>query len=615
MISWAHPGAILILGAILIPFLKGGVKKAYLLILPSLAFLSILTMHEGTYWVAQFLGQEMIFGRVDKLSTIFAYVFAVAAFVSMVYGLHVKEDGHHVAGFVYAGSAIGAVFAGDFLTLLVFWEFMAFSSVFLILYGNTTKAYNAAFRYILVHVFGGVCLMAGIFLHYSETGSLAFGHMGVGGLSSSLILIGFILNAAVPPLGAWLPDAYPEATISGTVFMAAFTTKSAVYVLIRGFAGAEVLLWLGVIMAVYGIIYAMMENDIRRLLSYHIMSQVGYMVAAVGIGTEMALNGAAAFAFTNIIYKALLFMGTGAVVYATGKSKATDLGGVYRTMPLTFILYMIGGAAISGVPIFAGFVSKSMIVSAAAEEHLPYAWLFLTLASSGTFLSTTLKLPYHTFMGKDKGIEAKEAPLNMILAMAIAALLCVFIGVYPKFLYDMLPYATDYRPYTLDHIVWTAQILLLTWLGFYILIKKLHHSEPHISLDTDWFYRKGAVVFMGFADEVIASVDNAVGRAYDKVFLRFGEWMSKLSFRFDTGVIDGILDGMGRFSSVYGPAFSLRNLGFDKDVVDGIVNGVSDFTVSLASAMRRFQTGLVSDYAFAILAGLLILLNVFFFLF
>lgn len=614
MNSWVHPGAILILGTFLIPFLRGRVKQAYLLFLPALAFLSIVSMHEGTYWVYSFLGHDLIFGRVDRLSLVFSYIFSLAAFISMLYGLHVKEDGHHVAAFIYAGSAMGVVFAGDFLTLLIFWEFMAFSSVFLILYRGTAKAYESAYRYILVHIFGGICLMGGIFLQYIDTQSLAFNHVEVSGLPFALILIGFILNAAVPPLGAWLPDAYPEATITGAVFMSAFTTKSAVYVLIRGFAGTEMLLWLGVIMALYGVVYAVLENDIRRLLAYHIISQVGYMVAAVGIGTELAINGATAHAFAHILYKGLLFMGTGSVLYVTGKSKLSELGGVYKTMPITFILYMIGGFAISSVPLFSGFVSKSMVVSAAGEAHMPYAWFLLSVASAGTFLHTGLKLPYFTFMGKDRGIKAKEPPINMILGMGLGAFLCIFIGIYPKFLYDMLPYATQYKPYTPEHIVWTSQILLLTWFGFYLYIKKLGGMET-ISIDTDWFYRKGAVIFMIIADKFIAAADTVVSEVYRKVILRFGVWVSLLCFRFDTGVVDLIVDGIARLGARFGPRFASRNSRFDRNIIDGIVNGVANFTLSLSSEMRRFQTGLVRDYAFAILIGLIVMLNIFYFLF
>ncbi len=353
-------------------------------------------MTPGTHGVVSFLGQELIFGRVDSLSLIFSYVFSIMALLGMIYALHVKEDSQHVASLVYAGGALGVTFAGDFLSLYVFWELLAIASALLVLLRRERRAVEAGFRYLLFHVFGGLLLLAGIVLHWAQTGSIAFGDMGAfsGSLSWGLILAAFLLNAAVPPLGAWLPDAYPEATVTGAIFMTAFTTTSAVYVLIRGFSGTELLVWLGAAMAVYGVVYAVLENDARRLLAYHIISQVGYMVCGVGIGTALAVNGAAAHAFAHILYKALLFMGAGAVLQMTGMRKLSDMGGLYKTMPVTLGLYMIGGFAISAVPLFSGFVSKSMVISAAGEGHLTVIFLMLTLASAGTFLHTGLKLPY-----------------------------------------------------------------------------------------------------------------------------------------------------------------------------------------------------------------------------
>ena len=327
------------------------------------------------------------------------------AFLGMVYALHVDDDSEHVTALTYAGGALGVTFAGDFLSLYIFWELMAVSSVLLVWRRREASAVAAGFRYLLVHVVGGLILLAGIVLHGSQTGSLAFGDMGAsfGGAAWALILVAFLLNAAVPPLGAWLPDAYPEATVTGAVFMTAFTTKSAVYVLIRGFAGTELLVWLGAAMAVYGVVYAVLENDARRLLAYHIISQVGYMVCGVGIGAALAINGTTAHAFAHILYKALLFMGAGAVMQVTGLRKLSEMGGLYKTMPVTLGLYMIGAFAISAVPLFSGFVSKSMVVSAAGEEHWTVAFLLLTLASAGTFLHTGLKLPYYMFFAKDSG--------------------------------------------------------------------------------------------------------------------------------------------------------------------------------------------------------------------
>ncbi|MCX9013450.1 MAG: Na(+)/H(+) antiporter subunit D [Candidatus Methanoperedens sp.] len=503
MNEWVPPGLILILGALLIPFLKGRLRPGYMLLLPIIAFTSLLNMGEGTGFVTSFLGYDLIFGKVDKLSLAFGYVFVIMTFIGILYSLHVKNKGEHFSAVLYAGSALGVVFSGDFLTLFVFWEVMAFSSVFLIWYGGNKSSYDAGFRYLLVHVFGGLVLLAGIIMRLVNTGSIEFGPIDFGTTDSYLILIGFMINAAVPPLHAWLSDAYPEASITGAVFLSAFTTKTAVYVLLRSFSGVEILVWFGAIMAIFGVVYAVLENDIRRLLAYHIISQVGYMVAGVGMGTMLAVNGSVAHAFSHILYKGLLFMGAGAVIHMTGRRKLTELGGLYKTMPITLGLYMIGAFAISAFPLFSGFVSKSMVISAAAHEHLPLIWLMLTLASAGTFLHTGLKLPYFTFFAKDAGIKAKEPPVNMLLAMGLAAFLNILIGVYPAALYNLLPNPVDYVPYTSEHVVWTLQVLLFTALGFFMLRNKLG-GENTISVDTDWFYRKGSKVFMWFIEKPLS---------------------------------------------------------------------------------------------------------------
>src|SRR5687767_9722317 len=397
-----HPGLILIVGAWLVPLLKGRTKRTVMLLLPAAALVDCILMEAGTYGVVRFLGQELLFGRVDRLSLVFSYVFALLTLLGMIYSLHVDDNAQHVAALTYAGAALGATLAGDFLSLFLFWELMAVSAALLVWLRRQPRAVAAGFRYLLVHLFGGLCLLGGIVLYWSSTGSLTFGDMSpfAGSAAFTLILLAFLLNAAVPPLGAWLPDAYPEATATGAVFLTAFTTKSAVYALIRGFAGTELLVWWGAAMAVYGVVYAVLENDARRLLAYHIISQVGYMVCGVGLGTELALNGTTAHAFSHILYKALLFMGAGAVLEVTGRRNLSEMGGLYKTMPITFGLYMVGALAISAVPLFSGFVSKSMVVSAAGESHRAAIFLTLTLASAGTFLHTGLKLPYYMFFAR-----------------------------------------------------------------------------------------------------------------------------------------------------------------------------------------------------------------------
>ena len=493
---WLHPGIFLLLGALVVPFLKGTVQQGYRVAL-ALAFIFVVFQTQpGVYGQFSVGGMDFVTGRADKLALVFAYVFSLITLIATIYSLHVKDNIQHVTALIYAAAATGVAFAGDLLTLYVFWEMMMLASVWLIWRRQRATSYASGYRYLMVHAVSGVTLLAGVVLFYSTTGSLAFEAMTADNLAVYLILIGFLINAAVPPLHAWLPDAYPEATITGAIFLSALTTKTAVYTLLRGFPGTEFLIWMGVVMALWGVIYAALVNDIRRLLAYHIISQVGYMVAGVGMGTAMAINGATAHAFTHILYKAVLFMGAGAVVYMTGRSKVTELGGLYKYMPVTFLLYMVGAASISSFPLFSGFVSKTMILEAAALDRMAIAWLLLTMASVGTFISTGLKLPYFVFMGQDSGLKPKEAPWNMILAMGIAAFFCFFIGVYPTWLYNFLPeQPVDYNAFSLGHLFWELQLLLFTGLGFFLMLRYLAGSKK-TSVDTDWVYRKAAPVLV-----------------------------------------------------------------------------------------------------------------------
>ena len=547
--EWVHPGLVLILGAWVLPFLKGVVKRVAMVLLPAIALGLCLRMAPGTYGTVHFLGQDLVFGRVDRLSLVFSYVFTLLTLIGMIYAIHVNDDAQHVAALTYGGAAVGGTFAGDLLTLFAFSEIMMMAAVLLVWLRRSPESVAAGFRYLLVHVFGGLCLLGGSLLLWSQTGSIAFGNMSAfaGSPGFWLILVAFLINAAVPPFGAWLPDTYPEASVTGAVFMTAFTTKSAVYCLIRGFPGTEVLVWWGAFMAIYGVVYAVLENDARRLLAYHIISQVGYMVCGVGIGTELALNGATAHAFAHIIYKALLFMGAGSVLEVTGRRKLSEMGGLYKTMPVTLTLYMIGAFAISAVPLFSGFVSKSMVVSAAAESNRMWIFLALTLASSGTFLHTGLKLPYYMFFGADSGLRAHEPPRNMLVGMALAAAACVLIGVFPALLYDHLPFATEYAPYSVRHVTDTLGLLGFTALGFFLLLKQLD-PHPSISLDTDWFYRKGVALLLPPMNRVLGKVEGIVGQVYE-VVMRWGVLDAGVQLReVDARVIDAAALGVGRLT-------------------------------------------------------------------
>jgi len=511
------PAFIFIIGAFLIPAFKGRAKAAYMLLLPLLAFITLVYTPLGEHWSVGFLDYELLLGRLDRLSRIFGIIFVLISFLSVLFALKVGDDLQHVAGFAYAGGALGVTLAGDLFSLYVFWEIMAVASAFLILARRTPASRAAAFRYIMLHIFGGLCLLAGIVLYVKHNGTAAFAWMELSGPASILIFLGVAVNAAIPPLHPWLSDAYPEATITGAVFLSAFTTKSAVYVMARMFAGAEILIYLGVLTAALPIFYAMLENDIRRVLAYSLINQVGFMLCGVGIGTQLAINGAASHAFCHILYKALLFMAAGSVLHMTGKIKCTELGGLYKTMPLTAVFCMVGAASISA-PLFGGFVSKSMILSAAAHHHMALVWLVLQFASAGVFLVAGLKVPYFMFFGRDSGIRTREPPANMLLAMFGAAFLCIFLGIRFDLLYALLPYAADYAPYTGAHVVAQLQLLMFAALAFYLLVRSGRYPSEirSVNLDTDWFYRKGARAFAACA----AAGFNGLNAVCETVFAR-----------------------------------------------------------------------------------------------
>ncbi len=581
-----HPASYFIIGAFLLPLFSRVkiAQKVIILIVPLLAFWQIHLLPES-FGVCNFMGFELTFGRVDKLTYVFLHVFTLMALIGAVYCLHVKETGHHIAAFLYVAGSLGTTLAGDYLTIFIFWELMAFASVFLIWYRKKKRSIEAGYRYLLVHTAGGLILLAGIFLRYQNCHDLTFDRILVEGATTAdyLIMVGFMLNAAVPPIHAWLPDAYPEATVCGAVFMCAFTTKTAVYVLARAFPGFEMLAIMGAIMTLYGVGYAVIENDARRILAYHIVSQVGYMVCGIGIGTALAINGACAHAYAHILYKALLFMGVGAVLEMTGKSKLNELGGLYKRMPVALFFTVIGGIAISGFPLTSGFISKSMIIAGAGADHRIILMLMLSLAAVGTFLSVGIKLPYFIWFGKDSGVKAKEAPWNMNLAMAGAAFMCIFLGIYPEYLYRMLPFACDYHPYTAYHILETLQILGFTGLGFYLMVNYLH-PDPKSNLDVDWFYRKGSLAFMWCACKPISIANDWIGEVYRTVGLRFTMLVAKALSWFDWEGIDWAVDGSAK----------------------GVVKG--------GDQVRALQTGKIQQYIGGAVAALMIVLLVIVFL-
>ncbi|MEE8233252.1 MAG: Na(+)/H(+) antiporter subunit D, partial [Gammaproteobacteria bacterium] len=405
MCDGIHPGLLLILAGLISPLIRGVWRSIWVLATPLVSLWLIWSVPSVSECTVTFLDYNLIPFSVDSLSRLFATVFSVMCFVGTLYCFRQAKILELSAALVYAGAAIGVTFAGDLITVFIFWEIMALGSTLVLWSAGTRSSWQSGMRYVLIHLLGGMVLMAGIVAYSQETGSIDFIAMSPDSLGTWLILAGFLLNAGAPPLSAWLADAYPEASFSGMVFLSAFTTKTGVYVLLRGFPGTDLLIYIGLFMIFYGIIYALLENDMRRILAYSIINQVGFMVCGIGIGTELALNGAAAHAFTHIIYKALLLMSAGSVLYMTGKRKCTDLGGLIHTMPFTATCGIIGALAISAFPLTSGFISKSMITQTAAENQLLLVWILLQAASAGVFLHAGIKFPWFVFFQKDSGLR------------------------------------------------------------------------------------------------------------------------------------------------------------------------------------------------------------------
>ncbi|NIR82395.1 MAG: Na(+)/H(+) antiporter subunit D, partial [Gammaproteobacteria bacterium] len=513
------PFLIFYIAALLLPAVHGRARSLVLLGTPVVSALLMLSWNMGERMTLDIMGLSLSPVRIDALSRLFGILFHLAAFIGIVFALHVRDTVQHAASLVYAGSAIGAVFAGDLLTLFLFWEMLAVSSVFLIWARRTPRALASGLRYLIIQVVSGLLLLAGVLIGVSDGRGLEFDHIGLDGMASWLIFIAFGIKAGFPLLHNWLTDAYPEATPTGTVFLSAFTTKVAIYALARGFPGTELLVYIGAVMTCFPIFYAVIENDLRRVLAYSLINQLGFMVCGIGIGTALAINGAVAHAFNDVLFKGLLLMSMGAVLYRTGKINGSELGGLYKSMPKTAALCAVGAASISAFPLFSGFVSKSMVMTATLDEGHHWVWLMLLFASAGVFHHAGIKIPFFAFFSHDSGIRTEEAPRHMLIAMTLGAALCVGIGSYPWPLYALLPYAVDYSPFDATHVIAQLQLLFFSALAFtWLKLSGIYPPElPSVNIDSEWVYRRLAPRFVHAAVAATRRLDHVLRDALAEV--------------------------------------------------------------------------------------------------
>ena len=490
------------------------IASALTVLIPVVSFILLLQWQQGSYGDYSLLGLDLQLLLVDKLSLLFAYLFHLAALLGGIFALHEKDRLQQIASLAYGGSAVGAVFAGDWITLFIFWELLALTSVFLVLARRTEASYQTSLRYLLIQVLSGVLLFAGALIIIHTTGQTNITILELNSLGSWLILLAVGIKCGFPLVHNWITDAYPQATPTGTIFLCALTTKVAVYALARSFAGTEVLITIGLLMACFPIFFAVIENDLRRVLAYSMINQIGFMVCGIGLGTEMAINGAVAHAFNDVIFKSLLMMSMGAVLFRVGHVDASHLGGLYKTMPKTTLLCIVGAASISAFPLFSGFVSKSIIMLEMINANHTIGWLLLLFAAAGVFHHAGIKIPFFAFFHHDSGLRVKEAPSNMLIAMAIAAVLCIAIGSFPQFLYGLLPFPMDYSPYDITHVLTQLQILCFSALAFVWLNRKgLYPPELRsTNLDAEWFYRCLLPGIWHYIIAITAKIYHSIGK-------------------------------------------------------------------------------------------------------
>ncbi|HDR73730.1 MAG TPA: hypothetical protein ENN85_07455 [Methanoculleus sp.] len=510
------PGLICLAGILPAVFLPGKVRNAWAVIVGAAGLGAALALAPSSSLTLAILpGVETVLLLVDPMRSLAGCIFALAGLIAIIYAAYREIPAVETIGILASiGATLGIVYAGDFITVFVFWELLAIASLCIIWSSGAPGASGAGYRYLLFHIFGGACLLGGIAWTVIASGNVAIGPAAEGG-GLLLMLVGIGVNAAFVPLHTWVPDAYPRASVAGSVALCIFTTKAAVFLLAAIGGWGAAVAYMGAAMAIYGAVFALLQDDIRRLLSYSIISQVGYMVAALGAGTAAGIDAGLAHMVNDILFKSLLFMAAGAVIYRTGSSRLSELGGLGRSMPLTAICAVIGGLALAGLPGLNGAVSKGMVIEAAAG--VPYLAEALLLAAVITVIYVS-RLLYRVFFRPapegGRGAVPRDPPAPMLAGMALATILCIAIGIVPDLLTDLLPGGTHAHPFSPAHLVESAAIFLAAG-ALILILRSLRYSGRGWGADIDRLYIAAGRGVAWFSAGPMVQAADAIGRILD----------------------------------------------------------------------------------------------------
>ena len=472
------------------------------------------------------LGFEQVLFRVDALARPVAALFGFVAAINVLYGYGTDADARQTAySLLYMGAGVAAVVAGDWLTLLVSWELLAVTATVLV-WHHGGDAVRPAFRYAVYHLIGGAFLVAGIALHYTATGTFVYDGGLTAGLPTALAVVGVGVNLGFVGLHAWLPETYPRPHVAASVVLVGFTTKVAVYALARiALDGSLTVAWLGAVMVGFGVTQAILQTDMRRLLSYHIVSQVGYMVVAVGIGTSAGLTGAFAHLTANVLYKGLLFMVAGAIVVRTGEGSLKKLGGLAREMPVTFGTFLVAALAISGVPGFSGFVSKGLVTKAVESAGAELLWWVLIVGSVGTVLSFA-KFGYYAFVRRPpEPVDAAPASRAQLAAMVVIAVPSVLFGIFPEaFLGAFAGSPGEFEPYATSELAKALAVTVAGVVAFALVKERLARVRP---VDVDRILNPAGATLATSTSAVAIGVGAAGTRAGAGLARRLGSFAGR----------------------------------------------------------------------------------------